>query len=235
MALFEGTVLVAGATGRTGKWIVERLGKHGITTRLFVRSPQKAVELFGPEIEGSLAVGSLENRDDIRAALHGIDAVICAVGGNVRDPEAPPPSAIDRDGIIRLAGIAREMEIKTFILVSSLAVTRPDHPLNRYGKVLSMKLEAENAVRELFSGPGYSFTIIRPGGLLDGPPFMHELIFDTGDRIETGAIQRSDVAEIAVLSLFAPEAHNLTFELIQGKETPLSSLQPYFTQVSARA
>lgn len=233
MKTFEGTVLVAGATGRTGKWIVESLKRHGIDYRLFVRSPEKAAELFGPEILGRIAVGSIENEDEISRALEGADAVISAVGGNVRDAGSPPPSAIDRDGIIRLAEISRKKNIRKFILVSSLAVTKPDHPLNRHGRVLSMKLEAENAVRRLYSEPGYSCTILRPGGLLEGPPFMHELIFDTGDRIETGVIQRSDVAETAVLSLFHSEAHNLTFELIEGKELMQKSLQKFFSLISS--
>ncbi|NTV98989.1 MAG: SDR family oxidoreductase [Chlorobiaceae bacterium] len=233
MNTFEGTVLVAGATGRTGKWIVERLQNHGIDHRLFVRSAHKASEFFGPEIVDRITVGSIENDVEISDALEGTDAVICAVGGNVRDTGSPPPSAIDRDGIIRLATISRKKHIRKFILVSSLAVTRPDHPLNRHGRVLSMKLEAENAVRKLYSESGYSYTILRPGGLLDGPPFMHELIFDTGDRIETGVVQRSDVAEIAVISLFAPEAHNLTFETIQGKELPQQSLRHFFSQISS--
>jgi nucleoside-diphosphate-sugar epimerase len=232
METFEGTVLVAGATGRTGRWIVERLQSHGIRHRLFVRSAGKAEELFGPGILDRIASGSIEKSDDIITALEGIDAVISAIGGNVRDSASPPPSAIDRDGIIRLAEISRQHNVRKFILVSSLAVTKPDHPLNRHGNVLSMKLEAENAVRKLYSDPGFSCTILRPGGLMDGPPFMHELLLDTGDRIETGVIQRSDLAEIAVLSLFVPEAHNLTFELIQGKERPQQTLRHFFSQIS---
>ena len=53
----------------------------------------------------------------------------------------------------------------------------------------------------LYSQEGYSYTILRPGGLIDGPPMMHTLIFDTGDRIATGIIDRSDVAEVATTSM----------------------------------
>lgn len=229
MKSFNGTVLVAGATGRTGEWVVKRLQSHHIDYRLFVRSGEKAIELFGPEIVDKLTIGSIEHPEEINAALNHADAVICAIGGKVTDPEAPPPSAIDRDGIIRLAALAKAHGVKRFILISSLAVTKPEHPMNKYGQVLTMKLEAENEVRRLYSSPGYSYTIIRPGGLLDGPPMMHAMLFDTGDRIETGVVQRSDVAEAAVLSLFTPEAHNLTFELIQQEEAPQSSLRHFFT------
>jgi uncharacterized protein YbjT (DUF2867 family) len=228
MISFNGTVLVVGATGRTGQWVVKRLQSYHIDYHLFVRSGEKALELFGPEIMDKLTIGSIEHPEEIKAALNHADAVICTIGGKVTDPEAPPPSAIDRDGIKSLANLAKKHGIKHFILVSSLAVTKPDHPLNKYGQVLTMKLEGENEVRRLYREAGYSYTILRPGGLIDGPPLMHTLIFDTGDRIATGVIDRSDVAEAAVISLFTPAAHNLTFELIQSEAVPQSSLTPFF-------
>jgi len=228
MKSFNGTVLVVGATGRTGAWVVKRLQHHHIEHHLFVRSGAKAVELFGPEIIDKLTIGSIEHPEEIKAALRHVDAVICALGGNVTDPASPPPSAIDRDGVIRLATLAKERGVKHFILISSLAVTKPEHPLNKYGQVLTMKLEAENEVRRLYAEEGFAYTILRPGGLIDGPPLMHSLIFDRGDRIETGSIRRSDVAEVAVISLFISEAYNLTFELIEKEESEQSSLIHFF-------
>ncbi|MBM3163137.1 MAG: SDR family oxidoreductase [Chlorobi bacterium] len=231
---YAGTVLVAGATGRTGQWIVKSLLQHGIACRLFVRSRQKAVELFGASAEPAIVTGSADNPDEIRRALEGISAVICAIGSAVTDPESPPPSAIDRDAVLRLAALASESDVSRFILVSSLGVTRPEHPLNRYGRVLDMKLEGEAGVRRLFSTGNRTFTIIRPGGLLDGPPRQHRLVISTGDHI-SGSIDRSDVAEIAVLSLYAPEAANRTFELIRNEEEPQKSLQPVFRMLCDRS
>ncbi|TLU84335.1 MAG: SDR family oxidoreductase [Chlorobium sp.] len=232
MKSFKGTVLVAGATGRTGAWIIKRLQSHHLDYHLFVRTGKKALELFGPEIIDKLTIGSIENPQEIIAALHHADAVICAIGGNVTDPSSAPPSAIDRDGVIRLATLAKAQGVKKFILISSLAVTRENHPLNKYGQVLTMKLEGENEVRKLFSDQGFSYTILRPGGLIEGPPLQHSLIFDTGDKIETGSIPRSDLAEIAVLSLFTPEAHNITFELIMGEPANQSSLIKFFKKIT---
>jgi uncharacterized protein YbjT (DUF2867 family) len=233
MKSFNGTVLVVGATGRTGVWVVKRLQSHHIDYHLFVRSGKKAIELFGPEIIDKLTIGSIEHPEEIKAALKNINAVICTIGGKVTDPETPPPSVIDRDGVKRLAKLAKEHGIKHFILISSLAVTKPDHPLNKYGQVLTMKLEGENEVRKLYSEPGYSYTILRPGGLIDGPPLTHTLIFDTGDKITTGVIDRSDVAEAAVISLFTSKAHNLTFELIQSEAASLSSLRRFFDLIQS--
>jgi uncharacterized protein YbjT (DUF2867 family) len=226
---FTGTVLVAGATGRTGRLIVQRLQAHGIDFRLFVQSGVKAVELFGPEIVDRLVIGSVLSDKEVEAAVQHIDAVICAIGGAVTNPEAPPPSAIDRDGVIRLATAAKAAGVTTFVLISSLAVTHPEHPLNKYGRVLDMKLAGEDAMRKLYEEAGFRYTVLRPGGLYDGPPFMHELKFDKGDRI-TGTIDRSDVAEAAVISLWHPKAMNQTFELIRAgdEEVPQTSLESFF-------
>ena len=230
---YSGTVLVAGATGRTGRWVVKRLQHYGIDYRIFVRSGEKALEAFGPEIVDRITIGSIEYEKEIDAAVKNVDAVICAVGGNVMDSESPPPSAIDRDGVIRLAFRSKECGVKRFILVSSLAVTKPDHPLNKYGNVLTMKLEGENEVRRLYGEKGYSYTILRPGGLIDERgPFQHKLVFDTGDRITKGTINRSDVAEVAVEALWIPEAQNLTFEFIQGEEASQESFEHYYRQVA---
>jgi uncharacterized protein YbjT (DUF2867 family) len=232
MKPFEGTVLVAGATGRTGQWIVRSLQAHGIDVRLFVRSGSKAIELFGPECVDSLAIGSIENPAEIEAALKGCRAVISAIGAYVTDPDAPPPSVIDRDGMKQFATLARKAGVEKFVQVTSLAVTRPEHPLNKYGNVLNMKLEGENAIRSIYSEPGYSYTILRPGGLQDGPPFRHELLFGKGDSI-TGTIDRGDVAEAAVVSLWHPKAVNQTFELIKASdnEVPQTSFEPFFEQL----
>jgi uncharacterized protein YbjT (DUF2867 family) len=227
MKKFTGVVLVPGATGRTGQWIVRRLQDYNIDYRLFVRSRAKAVGLFGSECEDKLALGSIENQAETAAAVFGCSAVISANGAYVTDPNALPPSVIDRDGMKSLAMIAHQCGVKKFIQVTSMAVTRSEHPMNRYGDVLSMKLLGENSIRSIYSDRGFSYTILRPGGLQDGNPFLHQLEFGTGDTL-MGVIDRSDVAEAAVVSLWHPNAVNRTFELIRGEEAAQSSLEPFF-------
>lgn len=226
----SGTVLVAGATGRTGSWIVRRLQAYGIDYRLFVRSASKAVDLFGPECLDRLVVGSIEYPSELEQALVGCKAVISSIGAYVSDPDAPPPSVIDRDGMASFAETARRCGIGRFIQITSLAVTRPEHPMNRYGRVLDMKLQGENAIRSAFAGKGSSYTILRPGGLQDGEPFRNSLQFGTGDTI-MGVINRSDLAECAVISLWHPKAANTTFELINGEPGVQTTLEPFFGQL----
>ncbi len=231
MNKFNGIVLVAGATGRTGQWIVRRLQAYNIDYRLFARSREKAIELFGSDCADKLALGSIENSSETEAAVFGCSAVISAIGTYVTDPNAPPPSAIDRDGMKSLAMIAHKCGVKKFIQVTSLAVTRPEHPMNRYGEVLRMKLLGENAIRSVYTARRFSYTILRPGGLQDGNPFLHKLEFGTGDTL-MGVIDRSDVAEAAVISLWHPNAVNATFELIRGEKAARPSLEPFFDRIS---
>lgn len=211
------SVLVAGATGRSGREITASLVAHGIACTAFVRDTAKR-ELLPPSCsEVPLRLGSVEDEAACRLAVAGMQAVICAVGSNPADPASPPPSAIDRDGVARLAKAARQAGVRRFVLVSSLGATREEHPLNRYGKVLTMKLAGEDAVRRLFCTEAFSHTIIRPGGLLDTPKGAHELLAGTGDTI-SGKVSRGDLAEIAVRSLWQDAACNSTFELIEGVE-----------------
>ncbi|TCD48079.1 SDR family oxidoreductase [Chlorobium sp. N1] len=211
---YRDVVLVAGASGRTGKWVVSRLRHYGVPVRALVRSRERAGD-FGEGVE--IAVGSLQDRRSLEKAAGGCGAVICAVGSSALFGDSSP-SEVDRDGVIRLADAAAAAGVRHFGLVSSLAVTRWYHPLNLFGGVLSMKFAAEEHLRALFSRDGRSYTIVRPGGLKEGEPLRHRLVVGQGDHMWSGWTCRSDVAELLVLSLWNPKARNRTFEVVSLKE-----------------
>ena len=48
---YRGKVLVAGATGKTGQWVVKRLLQYGVPVRVFARDKAKAISLFGEGVE----------------------------------------------------------------------------------------------------------------------------------------------------------------------------------------
>jgi len=214
---------VAGATGKTGTWIVRRLQQYGVGVRVLVRSVEKAASLGDVDV----VVGRIQSNDDIAKAVKGCSAVISALGSSEVFGEASP-GEVDRDGVKRLADEAAKAGVKHFGLVSSIAVTKWFHPLNLFGGVLSMKLEGENHVREIFSQDGRTYTIVRPGGLKDGEPLQYKLKTDQGDRIWNGFTNRSDVAELLVLSLTNEKAWKTTFEVVTEEEAPQQSLDYCF-------
>jgi uncharacterized protein YbjT (DUF2867 family) len=222
---YSGKVLVAGATGRTGQWVVRRLLQYGVPVRVFSRDKDKAVRLFGEDVE--IVEGKIQSASDIGRAVSGCEAVISALGSSSYSGESSPAD-VDRDGVKRLVDEAAKAGVKHFGLVSSLAVTRWYHPLNLFGGVLLKKWEAEEHVRAVFSPSPLSYTIVRPGGLKDGEPLKHKLRVDTGDRLWSGWINRSDVAELLVVALWAEQARNKTFEVINESEEEQSGLEQYY-------
>jgi uncharacterized protein YbjT (DUF2867 family) len=227
-ATVVGKVLVAGATGKTGIWVVRRLLHYGISVRVLARSEEKAKSLFGDKVE--VTVGKIQNRDDIVRAVNGCVAVISALGSSSITGESSP-SEVDRDGAVRLVDEAAAAGVRHFAMVSSIGVTKWFHPLNLFGGVLSMKHAAEEHLRKVFSVHGRSYTIIRPGGLKDGEPMQNRLHVEEGDRLWNGWINRSDVAELAVLSLWVDKSKNKTFEVISESPEPQSSLEGYYDKL----
>lgn len=223
--LYSGKVLVAGATGKTGQWVVKRLQHYGIAVRVFSRDRQKAQSLFGDTVE--IITGKIQEREEVMRAVTGCSAIISALGSHEFSGESSP-AEVDRDGVMRLVDAAVTAGVSHFGLVSSLAVTKWWHPLNLFAGVLSKKWEAEEHVRKHFSTNGGSYTIVRPGGLKDGEPLQHKLHVETGDNLWNGFVNRADVAELLVISLFTPKAKNKTFEVISEKEEPQPSLVSYY-------
>ena len=225
MNMYQGKVLVAGATGKTGQWVVKRLLHYGITVRILSRDREKALALFGKEVE--IVTGRIQSTSDVAMAVTGCRAVISTLGSNSVTGESSP-AEVDRDGVIRLVDEAAKAGVQHIGLISSLAVTKWYHPLNLFAGVLTKKWEAEEHTRAVFAKEGRSYTIVRPGGLKDGDPLLHRLHVDTGDRLWNGFINRADVAELLVLSLWVNKAKNKTFEVVNDREEPQMDLGKYY-------
>lgn len=222
---YNGKVLVAGATGKCGQWVVKRLLHYGVAVRVFSREHDKAFRLFGERVE--IVTGKIQSSADVALAVKGCDAVISALGSSSYSGESSPAD-VDRDGVKRLVDEASKAGVRHFGLVSSLAVTKWYHPLNLFGGVLMKKWEAEEHLRSVFSRQGLSYTIVRPGGLKDGEPLHHKLHVDTGDRLWNGWINRSDVAELLVVALWVEKAKNKTYEVVNDIEEEQSGLEQYY-------
>ena len=74
-------ILVLGATGGTGRLIINRAVARGYDVAALVRSPEKGRDLKG----ATLVIGDARDEQTLRKALVGRDAVISALGTQVRD------------------------------------------------------------------------------------------------------------------------------------------------------
>jgi len=204
----KGLVLVAGATGKTGKHVVKHLLADGYSVRALVRNEEKASKMFGDSVE--IVVVDIKDAEAVKSALVGVNDVISALGSAV--PTGPnSPEFVDYGGVKNLVEASVSAKVDQLVLVSSLGATKVEHPLNKvFGNVMVWKLKGEDALR----ASGLDYTIVRPGGLTEDAGMASKLIFAQGDTLETGRISREDVALVCVAALTEPGSRNRTFEVI---------------------
>ena len=208
----RGLVLVAGATGRTGRLVVSNLLEQGYPVRALVRDMDRGHEILGEGVE--YAEGDVRDIDSLRAAMQGASSLIITIGSSRKDGSDNGPEFVDYGGVKNLAQAAADISVQQVVLMSSAGVTHEDHVLNQmFDNLLIWKSRGEDALR----GSGVDYTIVRPGGLMETPGDETAVVFEQGDR-RTGMISREDVALVCVAALQVPAARNKTFEVFGSEE-----------------
>lgn len=223
----QNVVLVAGATGGTGRALVRDLGAQGYSVRALVRDEDKARTVLGDEIE--YALGDVREIDTLVAAMDGVAFVISAIGSSRSDP-SNNPEAVDYGGVKNLADAAAAAGVRQFVLVSSSGVTDEDHFLNKaFDNILIWKFKGEEALR----ASGVPYTIVRPGGLVNTPGGEFSVVFAQGDTTG-GRISRQDVALICIAALQEKSAINKTFETYSSEEPGQNDWAALFGSLAAQ-
>lgn len=231
-------IAVVGANGKTGRKVVDLSLTRDIETVAITRTGLfDAVASLRSATKSSqidkLKVRAADVTDPatLAQALKGVDACIFAASAS---KEGGTADEVDRTGLINVALACLENNVPRLVVVSSGAVTKPWSPvylfLNLFGGIMRAKIEGENEVRRLYAerGPGTvapSYTIIRPGGLLEDPPLGCSAIELNQGDVMSGRISRWDVAELCVECIDSEDAFNTTYECYY-KETgqPLSNV-----------
>lgn len=203
---------VAGATGETGRRIVQELVSRGIPVRALVRSRELAAQVLPPQAE--IAVGDVLDPATLKAGMEGCTVVLCATGAR---PSWDPfqPYRVDYEGTKNLVNVAKSQGIQHFVLVSSLCVSQFFHPLNLFWLILVWKKQAEQYLQT----SGLTYTIVRPGGLKNQDN-NDGIVLSKADTLFEGSIPRTKVAQVAVESLFQPLAQNRIIEIVAKPEVP---------------
>lgn len=204
------TVLVAGATGATGRRVVEELVQAGVPVRALVRDADRARALLPAGVE--LAVADVGDRPALERALQGCDRVICATGARP-SLDVTGPLRVDYLGVRNLVDAARAAGVSRFVLVSSLCVSRLLHPLNLFWLVLFWKRLGENYLRT----SGLDWTIVRPGGLTEEEA-TPDLTLVGADQLERGRLPRRQVARVCVAALDCSAASRKVVEIVAADQ-----------------
>ncbi|KAK6150047.1 hypothetical protein DH2020_017572 [Rehmannia glutinosa] len=233
-------IFVAGATGSTGKRIVEKLLAKGFAVKAGVRDVDKAKSTFpgdNPDLQivkADVTEGSTKLDE---AISDDSDAVICATGFRP-SLDLFAPWKVDNFGTVNLVEACRKRNVNRFILISSILVNgaamgqlfNPAYIfLNVFGLTLVAKLQAEQYIRK----SGINYTIIRPGGLKNDPP-MGNIVMEPEDTLSEGSISRDQVADVAVEALLCPESSYKVVEIVARSEAPKRSFEELFGSIKQK-
>src|SRR5947209_5924899 len=143
------TMLVTGATGFIGS----RLATLALNRGYSVRTLTRADWVGSPSVPAELRYFGSLPEDIPEEAMQAVEVVVhCAA---IADADEESSSAVNVQGTMRLARLARESGVQTFIFLSSQSA-RPD-ALSAYGK---SKYAAERALMDM---DGLNLIILRPG------------------------------------------------------------------------
>ncbi|MCX5206316.1 NAD(P)H-binding protein [Streptomyces sp. NBC_00237] len=180
------TILVTGATGTTGRVLIDRLLGAGQRVRALTRNPNDARLPAAVEV----VAGNLTELSGAEAALDGVDGVYYLSG--VLDPEHAVPQARAFMELAAAAGARRIVDL------SGLAVT-----VRRPGSH-----EMLRAVEEVVEASGLEWTHVRPGEFAMNKLDMWGASIRTENTVRNAfpaalgvPVHEADIAEVAAAAL----------------------------------
>jgi uncharacterized protein YbjT (DUF2867 family) len=179
-------LVVLGATGRTGRLVVEQAIASGHTVTALVRSPEML-----PAGNSNLRVvtGQATDASAVAQALEGADALISTLGGK-------PPVISDSTGAIVAA--ARQTGVRRVVVLSTFAVERDR--LDAATRLLTgigmgAMLKDKSAGEEMLRRSDLEWTIVYASILSDDPATGSVVVLPDGaKRSLSQKISRADLA-----------------------------------------
>jgi len=192
-------VLVAGATGYLGRYVVKELKKQGYWVRVLARDPEKLRDL--EESVDEVFVGEVTKPETLDKVCDGIDFVISSVG-ITRQKDGLTFMDVDYRGNKNLLDSAVNKKISKFIYVSVLN--------GHLMKDLKM-IEAKELFVDTLKESQSDYAVIRPTGFFsDMLEFLKMAkkgrvsLFGSGDN-KINPIHGGDLAEVCVNAIKDPE------------------------------
>jgi uncharacterized protein YbjT (DUF2867 family) len=207
-------ILVTGGTGFVGPKIVHAIRAEGRPVRALVRNPRskqaRTLESWGCEV----APGDMTDRESLRRAVAGCEAVVNLVALVRGSPETY--ERVMMRGNRDLVEAAKEAGVRRFVLMSALGTHEGTKDLTPYFRA---KWDEEQAVKE--SGLEHvifrpSFIFGRDGGVL-AIVIRSIRLSPVAPIVGTRRMQPiwvEDVAAFFAKSLSTPAAANRTFDLV---------------------
>lgn len=198
------TVAVFGASGQTGRRIVDVLGKRGDEVVAVGRRPRPVAA--SPRVRSAVADLARATVAELEALLQGVDAVVFAAAGD--------PIRVDRDGACRVIDAAERAGVDRLILITGMGSGR-ERPSEFSGGFWATYFGAKEASEQRLRASGLRWTILQPGELLNDRGSSRVELAPTGS-LPIGAVSRDDVAAVVAALLDRDDAAGRAWELVHG-------------------
>lgn len=202
-------VLVIGANGQIGKFVVEQLaqeGKHKVTA--MIRKPEQADAL--KELGADVVIGDLEGSvEDLAEAMKDQNAIVFTAGSGGSTGQ-DKTLLIDLDGAVKTMEAAEQQGISRYIMVSAYGADQRE----KWSESIKPYYVAKHYADRVLFASDLNYTIIRPGGLKNEPGTGKIAV---GTDLEPGSIPREDVARVIVASLQEEKTYRMAFDLVAGE------------------
>ena len=190
-----------------------RRSHHHLAAAPFGRAAEKyAFTVRGAPSKASVATKPLAGFQGLEGRaviIKGIDKVIFAAGsGGNTGPEKTID--VDQEGAKRLIDASKDVEVKKFIMLSSINADNPES-----SESLRHYLEAKRKADNYLKNSGLNYTIVRPGTLKNEEGTRK---IEAALDVEHGEVTRDDVAYTLVHVLNDDVAQNAVFEMVEGEQ-----------------
>jgi putative NADH-flavin reductase len=188
-------IALFGATGGTGRQVLEQALATGHTVKALARDPAK----LEPRDGLTVIAGDVLDQAATDACVEGTGAVICVLGTK------PGTEPIEAAGTERILAAMDKHGVKRLIAVSSMGIGDSIDQINLAFRVimnLTLKriMQAKEQQERLIVGSSTDWTIVRPGGLTDGPR-TGSYQAGTDKSIKASRVSRADVADFVLRQL----------------------------------
>jgi uncharacterized protein YbjT (DUF2867 family) len=185
-------VLIAGATGHLGKFVIQEFKRQGYWVRALTRNATKCEDMN--DILDDIFIGEVTDPDSLHGICRDIDIVFSSIG-ITKQKDNLTYMDVDYQGNVNLLEEAKKRGVSKFIYISVFNADNMKHL-----KAVQAKLRFEKALKE----SGLDYTIIYPNGFFSDMLEYLEMakkgrgyVFGSGEN-RINPIHGRDLAEVCV-------------------------------------
>jgi putative NADH-flavin reductase len=201
-------IIVFGATGGVGQFVVKQGLEEGFEVTAFVRNPEK---LKGSDGNLQVIQGNALNQEDVAAAIAGHDAVVSCLGSS----QGMKKSTELQEMMKCIVNGMQEHQVKKIVYTASAGIHKELSGIS--GKLIMAMLKNpladHRAAFDYIQAHDLNYTIARPMGLTNNPFTGEYRESATSVPGKSRSIPRADVAHFIIRALKDPRYDNSSIGL----------------------